>query len=116
MRFLFPRTLNRRCYALRFLLLWGLLSFAAWLYKPSGLIDGGVYYLWAGVLWVYWAFGLAVPRLRKAGLPPLLALLCGVMPINIALAVFLFAAQEKPISSTASPVASPPPLPGRSPC
>ena len=65
-------------------------------YFPAGLIDAAVFFALGLVLWVYWAFGLAVPRLRNAGLPPLLALLCGVPLFQIALAVFLFAVQEKP--------------------
>ena len=97
-KFFFPETLSREHYALRWFVLFALVCLAFGLFVAA-LIPGYVYGLWILALWLYWIFGLAMPRLRSAGKPPFLALLCAVPLINIAMLVYLFVAREKPIPS-----------------
>jgi lipopolysaccharide export LptBFGC system permease protein LptF len=93
LRFFFPRTLYRKQYALRWIALFALGCLALFLFVGA-LINGTVYLIWIYSLLAYWIFGLAMPRLRSAGKPPALALLCAVPVINIAMLVYLFAARE----------------------
>jgi hypothetical protein len=101
MRFFFPRSLSRKRYALRWIVLFAFVCLAFWLFVAA-LINGTVYLLWIYSLWAYWLFGLAMPRLRSAGKLPWLALLCAVPFINLVMLVYLFAARDQPISSAAS--------------
>jgi uncharacterized membrane protein YhaH (DUF805 family) len=101
---LFPRELTRKQYRIRLLPILALvvLVTALWL---LGLISSNALAAFRHLtlfIWIYAAFGLAVPRLRNAGKSPWAAILFVLPLLNIITAIALLFAAERPEQSTAS--------------
>jgi len=94
---LFPRELTRKQYRLRMLPIFALVAGATALWL-LGLISsyalGGFRHL-ALFVWIYAAFGLAVPRLRNAGKSPWVAILFIIPLLNIITAIALLFTPER---------------------
>jgi uncharacterized membrane protein YhaH (DUF805 family) len=91
---MFPATLSRKQYSLRWLAWLAFVALGFWLFVGA-FIRSEVYLAWIALAWAYQIFGLAVPRLRNANQSPWLAVILLIPAINLAMMVFLFLAPPK---------------------
>jgi hypothetical protein len=91
---LLPRELTRKQYGLRLLVLFAVVAVGMTLFVAA-LISGYVYLGWIVVAYLYFGFGLGIPRLRNAGKPLLWALFCFIPRLNVIAAIALLIVRER---------------------
>ena len=90
----FPRELTRKQYGLRLLALFAFVAVGLTLFVAA-LISGYVYLGWIVVAYLYFGFGLGIPRLRNAGKPLFWALFCFIPRLNVIAAIALLIVRER---------------------
>ena len=94
---IFPSKLTRKQYGLRAIALFVFFMVGVWLWVAA-LVSAQVFISWVVLGWIYAAIGLAVPRLRNAGLSPWFALLVLVPQLNLIVLFVLLIVRERQVT------------------